>query len=116
MEQPEKKTIIIIVAVVVTVLLAFGAILAWSQDVLVRDGATCDVPDGFNTATYDKDYNLKGMGEFCVFPHQKVVSAFKDAIDDLRDQAEGNCPVLPECGGLVIGPGGTGFPCVQSGP
>ena len=109
MDKPTKKELlIIVVAVVVTVILAFGAVLVWSQDTLVRDGATCDIPDGYNSAPYSADFNARGMGEFCVFPVQPWVDAITDLLEDYTP------PDLPECvDGLVVGPAEPVYPCYR---
>ena len=43
-------------------------------DILINEsGVTCDIPEGRNTAPYNKFYNKKGMNlkKWCTFPHLK---------------------------------------------
>lgn len=106
-------------AIAVTCILAFGAVLVWAEDTLVRDGVECVVPDGYNSAPHHRTYNARGMGDFCEFPAKQFGDAFKAYIQDLKEQADGMCPMpdpLPECGGLVVGPGYVAYPCIDYGP
>lgn len=76
-------------------------------DTLVREGATCDVPDNYNTATFNGDYNIRGMGEFCEFPLRPLI----DAINDKLEDCEQSPPEIPECETLVISPTIPVYPC-----
>ncbi len=81
---------------------------AFAQDTLVRDGATCDISEGYNSAPYSAEYNSRGMSEFCVFPAQPWVDAFTKLLDGYTP------PDLPECAdGLVIGPAVPVYPCYE---
>lgn len=76
------------------------ATAAYANDTLVRDGATCDVPDGFNVGPYDALWNSKGMADFCVFP----LKPFADAIGEALETCQAQGPAeIPECGQLVLG-------------
>jgi hypothetical protein len=83
--------------------------VVFAQDILIRDGATCDIPDKYNAAAFDGQYNAWGMGEFCVFPFKPLV----DAINKKLDNCEATPPEIPECGGLVISPSVAVFPCYE---
>ncbi len=81
-----------------------------ADDILIRHGATCDIPDNFNSADYHASFNHRGMGEFCVFPHKAIEDAFLEVFENLRD----NGLVHPICiTGLVAGPVVHVFPCYQ---
>ena len=80
---------------------------AFAQDTLVRDGATCDIPEGYNSAPHSTEYNSRGMSEFCVFPAKGWVDAFTELLESYTP------PDLPECAGLVIGPAIPVYPCYE---
>ena len=82
------------------------------SDTLVRDGATCDIPDGYNSAPYSKDFNGRGMGDWCVFPALPWVEAFKELLDDCSDPRQAP-PELPECQALVFSPNIQEYPCYE---
>ena len=59
---------------------------AASADYLTKDtGEVCSIPEGYNTAPYDTDFNLKGMREECEFPHVAFTVAFVKAIENLKE-------------------------------
>ena len=91
-----KKQVLIVV--VITVFSAFGAL---GQDILINEeGVTCNIPDGFNNAPYSTDYNLKGMEEFCDFPHEAVIANFLKVIARLKETGL----VHPICVDVDFGP------------
>jgi hypothetical protein len=47
-----------------------------TADILMRDGATCTIPEGYNVAQFDDVWNKRGMGEFCEFPNKAANDAF----------------------------------------
>lgn len=105
------KKIKIAIAIAVTCLLAFGAALVFSQDTLINaDGATCDIPDGFNTAPYHDLYNKSGMVGFCEFPNVEALANFFAILARLRDTGLVH-PICDE--GLVISPSIQVFPCYR---
>lgn len=94
----------------VVMLWALVSQVAFSQDILIRDGAACDILKGFNAADYHKSFNHKGMGEFCVFPHKAIEEAFINVFENLRE----NGLVHPICiTGLVVGPVVSVYPCYK---
>lgn len=85
-------------------------LVAQPLTLLNEDGATCDIPDTYNAAPFDNLYNIKGMGDFCVFP----LVPFQDALEKRLKE----CPMLPYpiCGDdddLVVGPGMPVRPCYK---
>ena len=85
---------------------------AVSADYLTKDsGEVCSIPEGFNTAPYDSDFNLKGMSEDCTFPHEAAVASFVKAIEALKET--GLEYPLCEDGGLVFGPTIQEYPCYE---
>ena len=102
----KEATIAVMVLIAISVLLT--AVVVYGQDTLVRDGATCDIPEGYNTAPYSADFNTRGMGEFCVFPARPFAEGFKAYLESFTP------PDLPECeSGLVFGPAIQVFPCYE---
>jgi hypothetical protein len=71
-------------------------------DYLTEDnGAVCSIPDGFNTAPYDRFYNIKGKAnDVCEFPGEVLIAIFLKAISTPKDIVL--CE--PERG-LVVSPG-----------
>ena len=84
--------------------------VASADDILIRDGAACSIPEGSNVAPFDPLYNPNGMGDFCVFPYIPL----KEAVQ-ARLQAESTTlpQELPECEQLSVSPsrGSQTFPC-----
>ena len=99
------KTIVLILATMLT------AVGVRAEDILIRDGAACTIPEGSNSAPFDALYNPNGMSEFCVFPFIPL----KEAIAARLEGEPVTSPItLPECGdGLSVSPGrgGDEFPC-----
>lgn len=89
------------------------AVSAYADEVIIRDGASCDIPHGSNIAPFDPLWNPNGMSEFCVFPF----IPFKEAILDQLDNCVGpdyTPPDLPECNdGLVVSPALPVRPCYE---
>jgi hypothetical protein len=82
-------------------------------DYLTKDsGEVCTIPDGFNTAPYDVDFNLKGLSEGCTFPHEGAVAAFVEAIENLQETGLKH-PICEDEDGLVFGPSIAVRPCYQ---
>jgi hypothetical protein len=85
---------------------------AVSADYLTKDsGEVCTIPDGFNTAPYSADFNLKGMADMCEFPQEAAVNAFLEAIKLLQETGLEH-PICVD-GGLVFGPTTEVRPCYQ---
>ena len=85
--------------------------VASADDILIRDGAACSIPEGSNVAPFDPLYNPNGMSDFCVFPFIPL----KEAIAARLEGEPVTSPItLPECSdGLSVSPGGglAEFPC-----
>jgi len=94
-----------LIALILLATVAFTA-MTLADDTLVRDGATCDIPKGFNAAP-SGGTNLFGMSEFCEFPFLPILKEAKDR------ECETKTLPYPICQtGLVISPGQT-FPCYK---
>ncbi len=106
MRKYTNKEIQIAAVVLIAVSLILTAVVVYAQDTLVRDGATCDIPEGYNTAPYSADFNTRGMDEFCVFPARPFAEAFKKYLNSFTP------PDLPECHSLSLG-GLPVFPCYE---
>ena len=85
---------------------------AASADYLTKDnGAVCSIPEGFNTAPYNADFNLKGMAEGCTFPHEKAVADFLKAWARVVETGL-EYPICTD-GQLVLGPTIPVRPCYK---
>ena len=84
---------------------------AQAEDILIRDGAACTLPEGSNFAPFDPLYNPNGMGEFCVFPFLPLKEAVTAELERVRELTgpEG----LPECEKLSVSPGAVTLPCYE---
>ncbi len=93
-------------------LLSTAVGMAHAEDILIRDGAACSLPEGFNVAPFDPLYNPNGMSDFCVFPFVPLKEALQKKLDGIT-----TLPDLPECAGsqLSVSPGGGPevFPCYE---
>ncbi len=108
MRKYTNKEVKIAEVVLIAASLILTAVVVYAQDTLVRDGATCDIPMGYNSAPYSEDFNVRGMDEFCAFPTLVWEIAIRELLEDYIP------PDLPECeSGLVFGPAIPVFPCYE---
>jgi len=95
-----------LVALILLATVAFTA-MTLADDTLVRDGATCDIPNGFNSAP-EGGTNILGMGEFCEFPFLPVLM---EALKPKECEAKPlDYPICTR--GLVVSPSTQG-PCYE---
>ena len=93
--------------IIALILLSTVAFVAMADDTFIRNGATCDIPKGFNVAP-EGGTNILGMGDFCEFPFLPIL---KEALKDKECEAKAlPYPICEE--GLVVSPG-TLFPCYR---
>jgi hypothetical protein len=87
-----------------------------TADILMRDGASCTIPKGYNAAQFDDVWNKKGMGEFCEFPSKAENDAFlKFLVTSCGAEVEGKYLVeYPVCDeGLGFSPAVQVKPCYE---
>jgi len=97
----------------ILILLTVIALPVFADDVLVRDGATCEIPDGFNVGPFDGVWNPKGMGDFCQFPSLPLVEAIQEQLENRSLADTYTLPLLPECNQLVVSPNVQEYPCYE---
>jgi hypothetical protein len=77
--------------------LALVIISPWATaDILMRDGATCTIPEGYNVAQYDAVWNKNGMEEFCEFPNKSANDAFLRYLGSCGDEVVLEYPLCEE--------------------
>lgn len=87
------------------------ASMAKADDVLMRDGVTCDIPEAYNAAPHGPT-NVFGMGDFCEFP-------LRDYLAGKAEQEAAECDaqtlVYPICSDdeLVLSPSTQSYPCYE---
>ena len=106
MRKYTDKQITVAAVTLIGLAVLLTCLSVFAQDTLVRDGATCDIPEGYNIAPYSADFNHRGMGEFCVFPAKLWIDAITAHLKSFTP------PDLPECDGLSLG-GAQVFPCYE---
>ena len=98
---------------IAVLLIGLLAVFTLRADTLVRDGATCEIPPGYNVGPNPVgSSNILGMREWCEFPG-------KDFIDSLLNVCiPEDIPACVDEDRLVNGPGDSPspvFPCIQYG-